>query len=60
MVATQAIQEGETVVVNGGKVLSEAEFQAYIANLSRYNCDTKHKMAGAAKIWFFWKFLSPI
>ena len=37
MFATQAIQEGEIVVINGGMVLSDAEFQAYIANLSRYN-----------------------
>jgi hypothetical protein len=37
MFATQAIQEGETVVINGGTVLSDAEFQAYITNLSRYN-----------------------
>ena len=37
MFATQAIQEGEIIVINGGTVLTDAEFQAYNANLSRYN-----------------------
>jgi hypothetical protein len=37
MFATRAIQAGETVAINGGTVLSDAEFQNNIANLTKYN-----------------------
>jgi hypothetical protein len=37
MFASQPIQEGEVVVRLGGTVMTEGEFQAYIATVSRYN-----------------------
>ena len=37
MFARQPIQEGEIVVIIGGTVMTEEEFQAYVQTVTRYN-----------------------
>lgn len=37
MFATRPIHEGEVVVIIGGKVMSDAQFRAFIATAPRYN-----------------------